>query len=379
MENLLLENISHDDLKKYIQEYYSYAKKELNLSIDPILILKKNQSNADDILGKTGYYDPENKLICLYITDRHAKDVLRSFAHELIHHEQNISGYNNNINLSATADPSYMLHDESLKEAERDAFERGNMMFRTWTDTKKLRRKNMLNEKKHKKPAKKVAAKGAKPDYLDFDKDGDKDESMKSALKQAKDVKKENQMKVKMKKAGEMKEVKGDDETEEISDFRPNISRNLADVPETGEEEEELELDPESLGDEKLGGGLPMKDAEQMAADKAGMDLATYKRYMASRKPKEKHYVPTEEDIAELEAKIADLQRQKEEYQKALLDDPEVQAYLDVSDEGQESLQESVKNPYPKLFERRDRLLNDAFKTKEERVYNELIRRFIKK
>jgi hypothetical protein len=45
----------------------------------------------------------------------------------------------------------------------------------------------------------------------------------------------------------------------------------------------------------------------------------------------------------------------------------------------EEQLQETKKNPYPTLFEKRDRLLNEAFKTKEERVYNELIRRFIKK
>jgi len=45
----------------------------------------------------------------------------------------------------------------------------------------------------------------------------------------------------------------------------------------------------------------------------------------------------------------------------------------------EEQLEENKKNPYPTLFEKRDRLLNEAFKTKEERVYNELIRRFIKK
>ena len=36
------------------------------------------------------------------------------------------------------------------------------------------------------KPKGKIAQKGAKPDYLDFDKDGDKNEPMKQALKQKK-------------------------------------------------------------------------------------------------------------------------------------------------------------------------------------------------
>jgi len=56
--------------------------------------------------------------------------------------------------------------------------------------------------------------------------------------------------------------------------------------------------------------------------------------------------------------------------------DPEYQAMM--ADLDKEELQESKKNPYPALFEKRERLLNEAFKTKEERVYNELIRRFIK-
>jgi hypothetical protein len=158
---LLLENISHEELKKYTKEFYNYAKKQLKLTRTPKVFFKKNQFNADDLLGKTGYYDPEKEEIHLYISDRHAKDIIRSFSHELVHHAQKLAGFDNNINLSLTSsDPAYASHDEGLREMERDAFERGNMIFRDWTDNKKLERKNNMAEQK--KLPKSVVKKGHK-------------------------------------------------------------------------------------------------------------------------------------------------------------------------------------------------------------------------
>lgn len=141
--NLLLEQISHEELKKTAKELYNYAITILNkIDRSPKLIFKTDQDNADDILGKTGYYEPEEEIICLYITDRHPKDILRSFCHELVHHEQNCRGDTEELDLSKTAeDPAYASHDEGLREMEREAFERGNMIFRDWCDMKKMERK----------------------------------------------------------------------------------------------------------------------------------------------------------------------------------------------------------------------------------------------
>lgn len=159
--DLLLENINHEDLKKYLKEFYNYAKKELQLDKHPRLILKKDINNANDLFGKTGYYDPANYEICLYISDRHAKDIIRSFSHELVHHAQNLAGFDDNINLSLTGeDPAYASHDAGLREMERDAFERGNMIFRDWTDGKKLERKKIMSEQKE--LPKRVVKKGHK-------------------------------------------------------------------------------------------------------------------------------------------------------------------------------------------------------------------------
>jgi len=149
---LLTEQISKEELKKYIKELYNYTLTKLNkINKTPKLIFKYDQKNADDILGKTGYYEPEKMEICLYLTDRHPKDVLRSLAHELVHHEQNCRGDTKHLNLSKTAeDPAYASHDEGLREMEREAFERGNMIFRDWCDMKKTKKDFKMNKKMNK-------------------------------------------------------------------------------------------------------------------------------------------------------------------------------------------------------------------------------------
>jgi hypothetical protein len=61
--------------------------------------------------------------------NRHPKDVLRSFSHEMIHHEQNLDNRLNNISTTNTNE------DGDLPEIEREAYEKGNMMFRNWEDS----------------------------------------------------------------------------------------------------------------------------------------------------------------------------------------------------------------------------------------------------
>lgn len=40
----------------------------------------------------TAYYDIENRRLCVYIKDRAIMDIMRSVAHELVHHHQNERG-----------------------------------------------------------------------------------------------------------------------------------------------------------------------------------------------------------------------------------------------------------------------------------------------
>jgi hypothetical protein len=94
-----------------------------------IKVIKDDKENASDLLGKTAYYDPSNKSITLYTFGRHPKDILRSFAHEMIHHEQNLNGKLGNITTTNTNE------DGDLLEIEKEAYEKGNMMLRNWEDS----------------------------------------------------------------------------------------------------------------------------------------------------------------------------------------------------------------------------------------------------
>ena len=78
------------ELKEALAEIYKAAHKEFNFENTPSLHLRQDDENAQGIFGKTAYYDPSDMAVVLYITDRHPKDICRSFAHELVHHMQNM-------------------------------------------------------------------------------------------------------------------------------------------------------------------------------------------------------------------------------------------------------------------------------------------------
>ena len=94
-----------------------------------IKVIDNDAENASNLLGKTAYYNPVEKSITLFTMNRHPKDVLRSFAHEMIHHEQNLNGKLNNITTQNTNE------DGDLPKIEKEAYEKGNMMLRNWEDS----------------------------------------------------------------------------------------------------------------------------------------------------------------------------------------------------------------------------------------------------
>ncbi len=91
--------------------------------------LDVHEENASNLLGKTAYYNPMENSITLYTMNRHPKDILRSFSHEMVHHEQNLDNRLSNINTTNTNE------DGDLPEIEKEAYEKGNMMLRNWEDT----------------------------------------------------------------------------------------------------------------------------------------------------------------------------------------------------------------------------------------------------
>ena len=67
----------------------------------------------------------------LFIDNRHIKDILRTFCHEMVHRNQNLidsDGFRNSAsNLPLEQDPK-------LKELESEAFLYGNLIFRNFTE-----------------------------------------------------------------------------------------------------------------------------------------------------------------------------------------------------------------------------------------------------
>jgi hypothetical protein len=115
-------------LIKSLTEYM--LDKGMNIRPLPKVIFNENDiENAKNFFGKTAYYNPHKREIVLYTYGRHPKDVTRSFSHEMIHHEQNCNNKLNNITAQNTNE------DDDLLEIEREAYEKGNIIFRNWTDS----------------------------------------------------------------------------------------------------------------------------------------------------------------------------------------------------------------------------------------------------
>ena len=119
------------ELKEALNNLYKTAKEELGLQNTPKLHLKKDAENAQNLFGKTAYYDPKNMSIVLYVTNRHPKDICRSFAHELIHHHQNERG---DLKMGDASSPTYAQDDPHMRKMEMEAYLKGNMLFRDWED-----------------------------------------------------------------------------------------------------------------------------------------------------------------------------------------------------------------------------------------------------
>jgi len=70
----------------------------------------------------------------VFVDGRHSKDILRSIAHELIHHKQNLEG---RLNVGGYSGPGYYLENDKLKEVEHEAMLEGNATMREYEDTVK--------------------------------------------------------------------------------------------------------------------------------------------------------------------------------------------------------------------------------------------------
>jgi hypothetical protein len=120
-----------------------FAQERMGFKKPPTLNLTSDNENATKALGRTAYYDPQGMSVTIYTDGRHTKDILRSLAHELVHHTQNENGM---LNDSGYHGQGYAQKNKNLRKSEEEAYLKGNMCFRDWEDGLKQDKPTIYNE-----------------------------------------------------------------------------------------------------------------------------------------------------------------------------------------------------------------------------------------
>ena len=120
-----------DELSPLIDDLALHIQDNMGIKSMPAITMQDDPKNADVLLGKTAQYDPQNKVITVFVSKRHPKDIMRSIAHEFIHHAQNERGDFDNL---GAVGEGYAQSDEHLRKMEKEAYLKGNMCFRDWED-----------------------------------------------------------------------------------------------------------------------------------------------------------------------------------------------------------------------------------------------------
>ncbi len=219
------------DVVQHAEKFLPFAQQRMGFNEPVTINLLSDPENAKNPLGKTAYYDPNDMKIVIFVDKRHLKDIMRSMAHELVHHTQNCRGDLEGDNYTG---PGYAQKDKHMRKMEGEAYLQGNLCFRDWEDS--LKRENSeMNEAKLKNyilnlvkevidennevdEGRKKKKKAKKPDFPDVDGDGDRTEPISKA-----------QADKKAKEGGKKRKKKKD-----LSKVPPQLRKTM-------KEEEELE------------------------------------------------------------------------------------------------------------------------------------------
>ncbi len=118
-------------MRPLLKSFLPFAQKKMGFDQPVRINFVSDSENAQNPLGKTGYYDPNASAVTIYTDQRHPKDILRSLSHELVHHSQNCRGdFDNKPNMGE----DYFQYDKQLRKLESEAYEKGNMYFRDWEE-----------------------------------------------------------------------------------------------------------------------------------------------------------------------------------------------------------------------------------------------------
>ena len=127
--NKSIGNVYH--LEQLVGNFFPYSQKQLGFDQPVTIVFQSDKDNSMKMLGKTAYYDPAAHEVYLYIDGRHPKDVMRSLSHELVHHAQNCRG---EFSVDDETGPGYAQTNPHMRKMEREAYTKGNLIFRDFED-----------------------------------------------------------------------------------------------------------------------------------------------------------------------------------------------------------------------------------------------------
>ena len=75
-------------LRFWILQINDYLRDVLKYQLDPLpeVVFDETENDPSNLLIRTGHYDYTKNQIVLNVSNRHIKDILRTYCHELVHH-----------------------------------------------------------------------------------------------------------------------------------------------------------------------------------------------------------------------------------------------------------------------------------------------------
>jgi len=135
----LTENLNENKIQKksQIAEFVKYAVNELGINKIPTVKFSYDTNEAQG-RGTFGYFDPNANHIWVYIKNRNTADILRTLAHELVHHKQ---GEDNRLEQGS---------GETGSEIENEANAQAGVLLRKFGKENKGIYESVIIEKKNK-------------------------------------------------------------------------------------------------------------------------------------------------------------------------------------------------------------------------------------
>ncbi len=129
-------NQDFDEMIDILKMLLPFSRKTLKYDIAPVIKLLDRESDKQEILGTTAFYNPLDYSVSVYTHGRLPKDILRSITHELVHHAQACRG---DLTGQEQTELGYAQKNPHLRNMEKQAYLYGNMLLRDFEDVYKER------------------------------------------------------------------------------------------------------------------------------------------------------------------------------------------------------------------------------------------------